>query len=512
MSLPYIDSSSVDLSSMAGLTSILDYESARAYRVVPVERQGFPDLMLVTDNDLTEMKYSELRFLLKKEFILCKVDEQTFGVFAEKTWPDAKESFYSSRKTDDFKAKIVLDSQGKINQTKSVFQVQEQTQPTASIIEIVDDIFSKAIGVGASDIHIEPHENEVKVRYRLDGVLQQIMSIPKNRQNEILSRLKILARLDIAEKRRPQDGRILVEGKDKTVDVRVSTMPTATGEKIVLRLLDKSAQPLDLKALGLHGNNYDTFCIAIRKPNGMILVTGPTGSGKTTTLYAAIKEIQSSEINISTVEDPVEYQISGINQTQYNPDIQYTFAEAVKTFLRQDPDVIMIGEIRDPDTAKYAIQASQTGHLVFSTLHTNDAPGAVVRMLEMGMEPYLVASTLQLVIAQRLLRTTCKHCGTMRALNEREALYAKRNNLQIEKVFGGKGCRECMNTGYKGRVGVYEIMLVTPELQELIALKTPTQKIREKAIEQGMKTLFQEAIRLVNEEKTTLEEIESSIG
>jgi general secretion pathway protein E len=512
MCFPYIDSSSVDLSTMAGLPSILDYESGRTYRVVPVERQGFPELMLVTDSNVDDTKYSELRFLLKKEFCICKVGEQEFGVFAEKTWPDAKESFYSSRKTDDFKAKIVMDTQSKSSQTKSIFQVQEQTQPTSSVIETVDEIFSKAIGVGASDIHIEPNENEVKVRFRLDGVLQQVMSVPKTRQNEIISRLKILARLDIAEKRRPQDGRILVEGKAKTVDVRVSIMPTSTGEKIVLRLLDKSAQPLDLKALGLHGDNYDAFCSAIRKPNGMILVTGPTGSGKTTTLYAAIKEIHSSEINISTVEDPVEYQISGINQTQYNPDIQYTFAEAVKTFLRQDPDVIMIGEIRDPDTAKYAIQASQTGHLVFSTLHTNDASGAVVRMLEMGMEPYLVASTLQLVIAQRLLRTTCRKCGDFRSLTDRELLYAKRNGLKIEKVFGGKGCRDCLNTGYKGRVGVYEIMLVTPELQDLIALKTPTQKIREKAIEQGMKTLSQESIRLVTEGKTTLEEVESSIG
>jgi type II secretory ATPase GspE/PulE/Tfp pilus assembly ATPase PilB-like protein len=244
----------------------------------------------------------------------------------------------------------------------------------------------------------------------------------------------------------------------------------------------------------------------------MILVTGPTGSGKTTTLYAALKEINSSDINISTIEDPIEYRITGINQTQFNPDIDYTFATAVKTFLRQDPDVIMIGEIRDPETAKYAVQASQTGHLVFSTMHTNDAPGVVIRMLEMGMEPYLVASTLQLVIAQRLLRITCKQCGEFRELTEREKLYAKRNGLAVNRVFGGNGCKECLNTGYKGRVGVYEIMQVTPELQDLITLKTPTQKIKERAVEQGMATLLQEAIALVKAGKTTLEEVESSVG
>jgi general secretion pathway protein E len=513
MYLPYINSTGFDLSTVVVLPAALDSEAAQSYRVVPVEIRDYPGMMLVTDSDFSEEQYRTVRFLLKKEFVLCKIDSRLFNAFAEKTWPDAKESFYSTRKSDDFKAKVILDVSAKRgDEIKNDFSVQKQSQPAASVIEIVDDLFSKAIRVGASDIHLEPGESDVKVRFRLDGVLQQVLTIPKARQNEVVSRIKILARMDIAEKRRPQDGRICVEGKTKTVDVRVSSMPTAAGEKIVLRLLDKTAQPLDLKMLGLQGEKYDIFRSAIRKPNGMILVTGPTGSGKTTTLYAALKEIHSSEINISTVEDPVEYQLAGINQTQYNPDIQYTFAEAVKTFLRQDPDVIMIGEIRDPETAKYAIQASQTGHLVFSTLHTNDAPGAVVRMLEMGMEPYLVASTLQLVIAQRLLRTTCKQCGGFRPLTEREMFYLKRTGLKIEKVFGGKGCKECLDTGYKGRVGIYEIMLVTPELQEMISLKTATQKIREKAIEQGMKTLFQEAILLVDGGRTTLEEVESSIG
>jgi general secretion pathway protein E len=513
MKIPVVDSGEIDLESLMCVPSIINCEAARHYRIVPFTDPNRPYMILMTDRDMSEEYYRELRFILKKEIVLYKVEDEIFAVFAEKTWPDAKENLFSSKASDEFKAKIVVESHLKNEtSTQPSFSFQEPGQPVVSIVGIIDDIFSKAIQSGASDIHVEPMETEVKVRFRLDGVLQQVLTIPKMRQNEIVSRLKILARMDIAEKRRPQDGRILVEGKNKTVDIRVSSMPTATGEKIVLRLLDKSAQPLDLAMLGLKGANYEIFCSSIRKPNGMILVTGPTGSGKTTTLYAALKEIHSSNINISTVEDPVEYQISGINQTQFNPDIDYTFATAVKTFLRQDPDVIMVGEIRDPETAKYAIQASQTGHLVFSTLHTNDAPGAIVRLLEMGMEPYLVASTLQLIIAQRLLRTTCKSCGEFRSLTDREVFYSKRNGLSIEKIFGGRGCRECLDTGYKGRTGVYEIMLVTPELQDLIALKTPTQKIREKAIEQGMKTLFLEAIALVQEGKTTLEEVESSIG
>lgn len=513
MKLPEIDWDVCDIDTITFATTIMDFEAAQKYQVVPVEIPDRTYLLLVTAVDLTEQQYCELRFILKREIVLSKVDPNLFESLMIKAWPDIGEKRFLSKKTDEFKARLIVESRDKSADSAKIFSpIQNKDSPDESVIKIVDDIFSKAVQVKASDIHIEPVENEVKVRFRLDGVLQQILSIPKSRQNEIVSRLKILARMDIAEKRRPQDGRIIIEGKHKTIDVRVSTMPTVSGEKIVLRLLDKSSQPLDLEAIGLCGVNLEVFCSNIRKPNGMILVTGPTGSGKTTTLYAALKKIHSSNINISTVEDPIEYRIAGINQTQFNPDIDYTFATAVKTFLRQDPDVIMIGEIRDPETAKYAIQASQTGHLVFSTLHINDAPGAVVRLLEMGMEPYLVASTLQLVVAQRLLRISCKACGEFRVLSEREELYARRNKFTLNRVFGGKGCRECLFTGYKGRIGVYEIMQVTPELQDLISLKTPTQKIRELAIIQGMSTLLQESFKLVKEGKTTLEEVESSIG
>lgn len=513
MKLPEIDWGVCDIDTIIFATTVMGFEIAQKYQIVPVEIPNRTYLLLITAVGLTEQEYCELRFIIRRELVLSKVDCHILKILMTKAWPDIGEKQFSSKKTDEFKARLIVETRDKDSDpSKIISSIQNKDSPDVSIIEIVDDIFSKAVQVRASDIHIEPVENEVKVRFRLDGVLQQILAIPKSRQNEIISRLKILARMDIAEKRRPQDGRIIIEGKNKIIDVRVSTMPTASGEKIVLRLLDKSSQPLDLEAIGLCGTNYEVFCHSIRKPSGMILVTGPTGSGKTTTLYAALKEIYSSNINISTVEDPIEYRIAGINQTQFNPDIDYTFATAVKTFLRQDPDVIMIGEIRDPETAKYAIQASQTGHLVFSTLHTNDAPGAVVRLLEMGMEPYLVASTLQLVIAQRLLRVSCRSCGEFRDLTDREELYARRNKFTVNHVFGGKGCRECLYTGYKGRIGIYEIMLVTSELQDMIALKTPTQKIREMAIMQGMSTLHQEALSLVSGGKTTLEEVESSIG
>jgi len=380
------------------------------------------------------------------------------------------------------------------------------------VVQIVDDIFSRAISAGASDIHMEPGESELGVRFRLDGVLQAASTIAKNQQAELLSRIKILAGMDIAEKRRPQDGRIIVGGRNKTVDVRVSTMPTAHGEKIVLRLLDKSQQPLDLQSLGLEGTNYDMFREAIRKPHGMILVTGPTGSGKTTTLYAALKDILSPRINISTVEDPIEYQIEGINQTQMHAAIGYTFAAAVRTFLRQDPDVIMIGEIRDPDTAKYAIQAAQTGHLVFSTLHTNDAPSAVVRLLEMGMEPFLVASTVHLIIAQRLVRKVCPACAWDRAATQQEIDFLGTGAGAVPALREGGGCASCAKTGYRGRVGVFEMMPVTAEVQALVTEKASTQRIRDLALRQGMATLRAAAVERVIAGVTTVDEVRAVVG
>ena len=380
------------------------------------------------------------------------------------------------------------------------------------MVRRIDEVFSRAIAQGVSDIHFEPHESELKVRFRLDGVLQPVQSLEKARQNEVVSRLKILAGMDIAEKRRPQDGRIMVEGADKAVDVRVSSMPTPHGEKVVLRLLDKSRQPLDLKALGMEGRNLEMFEEAIRKPHGMILVTGPTGSGKTTTLYAALQRILSPRINISTVEDPIEYRLAGTNQTQMHADIGYTFAAAVRTFLRQDPDVIMIGEIRDTETAKYAIQAAQTGHLVFSTLHTNDAPSAMVRLLEMGMEPYLVASTVHLIMAQRLVRRICPACTGSRELREEELSYLRWEETEPGVVHEGTGCGECSRTGFRGRIGIYEIMPVSGTIQDMVVDKVSTEKVREQALTEGMRSLKGEGLRLVKEGVTSLSELRAVVG
>ena len=500
----------IDAEKVTGNPMLLENETARNLRVIPLVSTVDPFITVVTDHDPDIGCYTKLRFLFRSEIRFIKIGADEFSLILEKTWPESRSGHPSAVKSEDFKAKVIRQTDA----GTTVGSLGDRSETSGgSIIEMVDEIFSRAAKVGASDIHLEPSENSVKIRFRLDGALHPIMSVPKSRQNELISRLKILAHMDIAEKRRPQDGRILVEGKSKVIDVRVSSMPTIHGEKIVMRLLDKSLQKLDLEALGMKGRNLELFENSIRKPHGMVLVTGPTGSGKTTTLYAALQKIHSPEINISTVEDPIEYQIDGINQTQYNPAIDYTFAAAVKTFLRQDPDVIMVGEIRDPETAKYAIQASQTGHMVFSTLHTNDAPGAVVRLLEMGMEPFLVASTMTLIIAQRLLRATCKACGEFRQPTVRERKYLERNSMQgVEKVFAGKGCRQCLDSGYRGRIGVYEMMPVTPEIQELISCKASTSKIRELAVTQGMGTLGVEAIEIVREGVTTLEEVETSIG
>lgn len=501
----------INIDKLVGDPLLLDYAAVCYFEVVPIKFSKDIQI-LATYKDVDPELYKQLRFLLKREILFYKISNDDYMNLLYSTWTeDQRKEVVNFQKKDTFKAKVIKDSDSskdKENQLKGL----AINSTELSVIQSVDDILSRAATAGASDIHFEPAENHLAIRFRLDGVLQPVLSIPKYRQNEFLSRLKILAQMDIAEKRRPQDGRIVVEGKYKKIDIRVSSLPTHYGEKIVLRLLDKSQQPLDLKTIGMGEKCYDIFCQAIRKPYGMILITGPTGSGKTTTLYAALKDIHSTKINISTVEDPVEYQIEGINQTQMHSEIGYTFANAVKTFLRQDPDVIMIGEIRDPETAKHAIQAAQTGHLVFSTLHTNDAPSAVVRLLEMDMEPFLVASTVHLIIAQRLIRKVCENCSIKRKITSIEKEYCKQYSDKLKEVKESKGCKKCSNTGYKGRTGVFEMMEVTPEIQELVTHKAATQKIREIAVEQGMSSLKSEAFKLVENGITTINEMKSVVG
>jgi type IV pilus assembly protein PilB len=389
-------------------------------------------------------------------------------------------------------------------------ETEEGGEIEGPIIKIVNGILIKAIKVGASDIHFEPYEKSFRVRYRLDGVLRREMALPNKIRNAIISRLKIMAKLDIAEKRLPQDGRIKLRlGKGREMDFRVSSVPTLFGEKVVLRLLDKSALQLDLTKLGFEQSSLEDLEKAIHKPVGMILVTGPTGSGKTTTLYSVLSELNKESENIMTAEDPVEYNFMGINQVQMHEDIGLTFASSLRSFLRQDPDIIMVGEIRDFETAQIAIQAALTGHLVLSTVHTNDAPGTISRLIDMGIEPFLITSSVILILAQRLIRKICSECREQIKVHPQLLidLGVSPDEAKNFNVYKGKGCAICSGTGYKGRVGLYEVMTMKEEVKELVLSRSSTSEIKKEAIRLGMKTLRQSGIHKVKEGLTTIEEV-----
>lgn len=379
----------------------------------------------------------------------------------------------------------------------------------APAIRLVNMLLAQAIKGRASDIHIEPFERDLSVRFRIDGVLYEILKPPKRMQASITSRIKILASLNIAEKRLPQDGRIRIKIAGRDIDIRLSTIPTTYGERIVMRLLDKTAILLKLEELGLSPERLNTIKRLITKSHGIILVTGPTGSGKTTTLYAALSHINTTEKNIITVEDPVEYQLAGIGQIQVNPKIELTFASGLRSILRQDPDVIMVGEIRDTETAEIAIQASLTGHLVLSTLHTNDAPSAVTRLIDMGVEPFLVSSSVIGILAQRLVRMICPHCKkayTPKPLELKEVGILP-EELQDGRLFFGEGCKECMGTGYRGRMALFEIMLIDDDIRELIVQRNDAATIRQLALKKGMVTLREDGKQKVIQGITTTQEL-----
>jgi general secretion pathway protein E len=379
----------------------------------------------------------------------------------------------------------------------------------APIIKLVNLLVAGAIKDRASDIHVEPYSGNLKIRYRIDGILYDILSLPRRIQSPLTSRIKIMAKLNIAEKRLPQDGRIEIKIADRLVDIRVSIIPTAFGERVVLRLLDKSANILMLSDLGMHDERIKLLGRLIKSPYGIILVTGPTGSGKTTTLYAALSTINQPEINIITIEDPIEYQMDGVGQIQVNPKIGLTFAAGLRSIVRQDPDVILIGEIRDRETAEIAIQSSLTGHLVFSTLHTNDAASAVTRLIDMGIEPFLVTSSVIAIIAQRLVRVLCPHCKEI-YVPDKESL----DNLGLDKsvlknntFYRKKGCNLCMQTGFRGRTAIFEIMIVDDEIKRLILKTSDANQINELAIKQGMITLQKDGIDKALNGITTTEEV-----
>jgi type IV pilus assembly protein PilB len=396
--------------------------------------------------------------------------------------------------------------------------VEEEEQPTdeglsaadeAPIVKLVNSLIADAVRKGASDIHIEPYEKQMRVRFRIDGVLQEMMAPPFKFKAAIISRLKIMAELDIAERRVPQDGRIKIKVLNRTIDLRVSSLPTIFGEKIVMRILDKANLNIDLGKLGFEPRSFKEFTSAVANPYGMVLVTGPTGSGKTTTLYSALSRINTPEVNVMTAEDPVEYNLDGINQVLVNDDIGLSFAAALKAFLRQDPNIIMVGEIRDMDTASIAVKAALTGHLVLSTLHTNDAPSAIGRMIDMGIEPFLVASSVNLILAQRLVRRVCASCKKPTTLNEEvmSELQLDPKDAEGATFFQGTGCVECSNTGYRGRQGVYEVMTMTSRIRDLVLERASAGEIKKTAIAEGMLTLRRDGLEKLKRGITTVEEI-----
>ena len=379
----------------------------------------------------------------------------------------------------------------------------------APIIRLVNTLLFRAVKQKASDIHIEPFERELQIRFRINGILYDVMAPPKRAQNAIISRVKIMSQLNIAEKRIPQDGRIRIKIAGKDIDIRVSTIPTAHGESVVMRLLDASKVLLDIDTLGFSRHNLDIFKKLLEHHNGIILVTGPTGSGKTTTLYSALSRLNTNEVKIITVEDPVEYQLHGVNQMQVNPKIDLTFASGLRAFLRQDPDIIMVGEIRDHETAEIAIQASLTGHLVLSTLHTNDAPSSITRLIDMGVEPFLVASSVLGIAAQRLLRTVCHDCA--RKYTPEEAEIAQIGlalaDLKGKQIFRPVGCPNCMETGYAGRAGIHEILIVTDAVRAELMKGSDASTIKKVAVSDGMRTLREDAAAKVMAGLTTVAEV-----
>lgn len=383
----------------------------------------------------------------------------------------------------------------------------------APVIELVDLVIQQAIRDGASDIHIEPDETVLRVRYRMDGILHEVMSLSKDLEQPIVSRIKIMANLDISEKRVPQDGRVNTSFEGRDIDLRVSTFPTILGEKAVMRILDRSSLILSLNDLGFSDYVLNIFGNAIEKPTGIILVTGPTGSGKSTTLYSALDKINSLDRNIVTVEDPVEYHMPIINQSQVNPKAGYDFADGLRSILRQDPDIIMVGEIRDYETAETSIRAALTGHLVLSTLHTNDAPGAITRLIDMGVEPFLVASSIICIMAQRLVRMVCRSC-CQPYTPSKEILSRLQASLDVPFLFDqgatmvrGEGCPACKHTGYRGRTCINEIFVPTEEIKNMIVAKRPTSEIKSVARKQGMKTLREDGLIKVSKGQTTIEEV-----
>jgi len=481
----------------AEVTALIPADVVTRFQVIPLSRQG-RILKVAMSNPSNVFAIDDIKFItgLEVQPVVC----------TESDIRNAIDRFYDSADS----LKEVLEG---LEEDIEVVEEDEEddlgalsvASENAPVVKLVNSLLSDAVKRGASDIHIECYERQMRVRYRVDGVLQEMMNPPHKMRAAIISRLKIMSELDIAERRVPQDGRIKLKIGEKKVDLRVSSLPCIYGEKIVLRILDKSNLQFDLEGFGMEGNAIKNVLKAVSSPYGMVLVTGPTGSGKTTTLYSCLSRLNTPEVNIMTAEDPVEYNLDGINQVAVRDEVGLTFAAALKAFLRQDPNIVMVGEIRDLETGSIAVKAALTGHLVLSTLHTNDAPATINRMIDMGIEPFLVASSTNLIMAQRLVRRICKHC------KERADISSEvRDDLGIDssaEVCVGAGCQECGDTGYRGRQGLYEVMPITPRLREIVLDRGTTTEIRQAAIEEGMLTLRRDGLRQVEKGVTTIEEV-----
>ncbi len=485
------------------LVSKLPIAFSKKHKVVPVKMEDGV-LTVATLDPLNYEPLDDLRLILgcrEVRVVLSREREvlQAINRFYEQS-ADTPEEMIQSLDTE-VSDRLLQE----LEETQDLLDVSDE----APVIKLVNLILFQAVKERASDIHIEPFQKELKVRYRIDGILYQRLNPPKRYQSAIISRLKIMAKLDIAEKRLPQDGRIPIKIADKDIDIRVSIVPTTFGERVVLRLLDKSSAHFGVEEIGLSRDMLQNLKDLINRPNGMLLVTGPTGSGKTTTLYASLSRINTPDKNIITIEDPVEYQLWGIGQIQVNPKIGLTFARGLRSVLRHDPDVILVGEIRDAETAEIAIQSSLTGHLVFSTLHTNDAASAVTRLVDMGIEPFLVASVIRAILAQRLIRVICPECkeGYIPEAEALREIGIVPSQLERKMVYQGKGCPACSETGYRGRTGIYEMLIVSEAIRHLIMKKADSTSICRKAIEEGMKTLREDGARKVVAGVTTLEEV-----
>ena len=484
------------------IVKLIPQDIARKFNVIAVSKIGKSLIVAISDpNNIYVL--DAIKFITGLNIQPVISPEMAISKSIDEYYED-KSAFDSIIKEIDDELEVVDTSEDEI--AEQDLQAQVQDKP---LVKLVDSIIADAIRKGASDIHFECYEKRIRVRYRVDGTLHERAPIPFKYRPAIISRMKIMADLDISERRLPQDGRIKIKIQDRTVDLRVSVLPTIFGEKVVMRILDPKSLMVDMTKLGFPELALDNFKKAIRSPYGMILVTGPTGSGKTTTLYSALKTLNVPDVNIMTAEDPVEFNFDGINQVLVRSDIGLTFAASLRSFLRQDPDIIMVGEIRDKETSDIAIKAALTGHLVFSTLHTNDAPSTINRLIDMGTPPFLVAASTRLIMAQRMVKKICKHCAKEQEVTPQmlEMLDMDQSKAKELKVFKGTGCNSCNNTGYLGRSGIFEVMPITPAIEKMIVTSAPTAEIRAQAIKEGMLTLRSAALEKMKQGMITLDQV-----